>query len=89
MDGGRTIVGLGEALWDVLPGGRVLGGAPLNVACHVQALFQDALAVVASRVGTDALGDDVVRELGTSDYGDWIRAAGRGPCDQHGECRTL
>jgi fructokinase len=63
MDGGRTIVGLGEALWDVLPGGRVLGGAPLNVVCHVQALFQDAQAVVASRVGTDALGDDVVREL--------------------------
>jgi fructokinase len=63
MAGRRTIVGLGEALWDVLPGGRVLGGAPLNVVCHVQALFQDAQAVVASRVGTDALGDDVVREL--------------------------
>ena len=34
------IVGLGEALWDVLPGGKVLGGAPLNVACHVHALLQ-------------------------------------------------
>ena len=63
MSGGHIIVGLGEALWDVLPGGRVLGGAPLNVACHVQALLQDCHAVVASRVGTDALGDDVVREL--------------------------
>ena len=40
MDGGVTIVGLGEALWDVLPGGKVLGGAPLNVACHVHALLQ-------------------------------------------------
>ncbi|MEX2093834.1 MAG: PfkB family carbohydrate kinase [Pirellulales bacterium] len=66
-----TIVGLGEALWDVLPGGKVLGGAPLNVACHVHALLQGSpshggsrgQAVVASRVGTDALGDEVVREL--------------------------
>ena len=70
-----TIVGLGEALWDVLPGGKVLGGAPLNVACHVHALLQCSAgaspsrnlrggqAVVASRVGTDALGDEVVREL--------------------------
>jgi len=69
-----TIVGLGEALWDILPGGKVLGGAPLNVACHVHALLQGLAgaspsqrqcgnAVVASRVGTDALGDDVVRDL--------------------------
>ena len=48
-----------------LPSGRVLGGAPLNVACHVQALLPDAHAVVASRVGADSLGDDVVREPGT------------------------
>lgn len=60
-----TVVGLGEALWDMLPGGRVLGGAPLNVACHVQALLNDAgvRAVVTSRVGTDSLGDEVVAEL--------------------------
>lgn len=60
-----TVVGLGEALWDVLPGGKVLGGAPLNVACHVQALLNDVggRAVVASRVGTDSLGDEVVAEL--------------------------
>lgn len=65
-----TVVGLGEALWDVLPGGKVLGGAPLNVACHVQALLDGdgvggnrGRAVVASRVGTDSLGDEVVAEL--------------------------
>jgi fructokinase len=65
-----TVVGLGESLWDVLPGGKVLGGAPLNVACHVHALLLDSAAgdvsgeaVVASRVGTDALGDEVIREL--------------------------
>ena len=60
------IVGLGEALWDLLPGGKVLGGAPLNVACHVHALLagRDATVKVASRVGTDLLGDEVLRELG-------------------------
>ncbi len=75
MDGDRTIVGLGEALWDVLPSGKVLGGAPLNVACHVHALLQGSagasssrsrrggMAVIASRVGTDALGDEVLHEL--------------------------
>ena len=72
MDAGRTIVGLGEALWDVLPSGKVLGGAPLNVACHVQALLQGSAgaspsrrgeAVVASRVGRDPLGDEVVHQL--------------------------
>jgi len=74
MNGGVTIVGLGEALWDVLPGGKVLGGAPLNVACHAHHLLRDGggAAIVASRVGSDALGDEVVRELGrrgmTSDF---------------------
>lgn len=61
-----TVVGLGEALWDLLPGGKALGGAPLNVACHADRLLRclDGQASVASRVGTDALGDEVVRELG-------------------------
>jgi fructokinase len=60
-----TIVGLGEALFDLLPSGRVLGGAPLNVACHAQALLRDRAgeAAVASRVGDDRLGDEVVSEL--------------------------
>lgn len=60
-----TVVGLGEALWDLLPGGKVLGGAPLNVACHADRLLRaiGGQAIVASRVGQDALGDEVVREL--------------------------
>lgn len=60
-----TVVGLGEALWDVLPSGKVLGGAPLNVACHAHALLQRRAGrgVVASRVGRDALGDEAVQAL--------------------------
>jgi fructokinase len=69
-----TIVGLGEALFDLLPGGKALGGAPLNVACHAQQLLaqRGGRGVVASRVGTDPLGDEVVRQLAdrgmTADY---------------------
>jgi fructokinase len=42
-----------------------LGGAPLNVAWHIEQLLhgRGGSGVVASRVGTDALGDEVVREL--------------------------
>jgi fructokinase len=48
------IVGLGELLWDLLPGGKQLGGAPANFAYHAAALGNRG--VVASRVGADALG---------------------------------
>jgi fructokinase len=60
-----TIVGLGEALWDVLPAGKQLGGAPLNAACHAHQLLRASggRGVVATRIGSDELGDDVVRQL--------------------------
>ncbi len=56
-----TIVGLGEVLWDVFPTHKQLGGAPANFA-YISSLLGDH-GVVASRVGTDALGDDVVNRL--------------------------
>ena len=31
-------VAFGEVLWDLLPSGRVLGGAPFNFACRVASL---------------------------------------------------
>ena len=33
-----TLVGIGEILWDILPGGRQLGGVPANFAYHAQVL---------------------------------------------------
>lgn len=48
------IVGLGELLWDLLPDGKQLGGAPANFAYHA-ALLGDRGAI-ASRLGDDALG---------------------------------
>lgn len=54
----NLIVGLGEALWDVLPDGKKIGGAPANFAFHASQFGNDAVAV--SAVGTDALGDETL-----------------------------
>jgi fructokinase len=56
-----AVVGLGEVLWDLLPGGRQLGGAPANFAYHAAAL--GARAAVVSRVGRDAVGRDLLDRL--------------------------
>lgn len=55
------IVGLGEALWDCLPEGRKLGGAPANFAYHASQFGFDAYAV--SAVGTDELGKETLAEF--------------------------
>ena len=57
----HIIVGMGEALWDVLPEGKKLGGAPANFAYHVSQLGFDSCVV--SAVGKDALGDEILEEL--------------------------
>lgn len=56
-----TVVGLGEVLWDVFPGHKQLGGAPSNFA-YISGLLGDR-GVVASRVGIDSLGDEVISRL--------------------------
>lgn len=58
-----TVVGLGEVLWDLLPGGKQLGGAPTNFA-YISTLLGDR-GVVASRVGHDALGQEALKRLKT------------------------
>jgi fructokinase len=57
----RNVVGLGEILWDLLPSGRQLGGAPANFA-YCSHLLGDR-GVVASRVGQDELGTEVRQSL--------------------------
>ena len=59
---GYTIVGIGEILWDMLPTGKQLGGAPTNFAYHCHVLGDDA--VVASRLGNDPLGQEIRDRLG-------------------------
>jgi fructokinase len=53
-----NIVGLGEVLWDLLPGGRQMGGAPANFTCHTRALGAEACLI--SRVGNDGLGHEII-----------------------------
>ena len=57
----NLIVGLGEALWDCLPEGKKLGGAPANFAYHAGQYGFDTLAV--SALGEDALGDETIAAL--------------------------
>jgi fructokinase len=55
------ILCVGEVLWDALPAGLFLGGAPFNVACHLRAA--GLAATMVSRVGTDTLGEEALRRL--------------------------
>jgi fructokinase len=60
-DKSYNVVGLGELLWDVFPKGKELGGAPANFA-YMTSLLGDH-GIVASRVGSDALGRTAGRRL--------------------------
>lgn len=57
----RYIVGLGEALWDVLPDGKKLGGATTNFAYHARQYGLSSIAI--SALGNDKLGDETANEL--------------------------
>lgn len=52
------VVGMGEALWDVLPEGKKIGGAPANFAYHVSQFGLPSCVV--SAVGDDALGKEII-----------------------------
>ena len=55
------VVGMGEALWDVLPEGKKLGGAPANFAYHVSQFGLDSCVV--SAVGDDPLGHEIIENF--------------------------
>jgi fructokinase len=57
----RIVVGLGELLWDLLPSGKQLGGAPANFA-YITSLLGDH-GIPASRLGEDALGAEAIHCL--------------------------
>lgn len=54
----NIIVGMGEALWDVLPEGKKIGGAPANFAYHVSQFGLNSCVV--SAVGEDKLGKEIL-----------------------------
>lgn len=57
----EIIVGMGEALWDCLPEGKKIGGAPANFAYHVSQFGFNSRVV--SAVGNDPLGDEILQVL--------------------------
>lgn len=57
----QSVIGIGEALFDVLPEGKKLGGAPANFAYHVSQFGIKSCAV--SAMGDDELGKDLEAEL--------------------------
>ena len=56
-----VVVGLGELIWDLLPDGKQLGGAPTNFAYISRLLGNEA--IVASRIGDDELGREALEKL--------------------------
>jgi fructokinase len=65
------LVGIGEALWDLLPAGPQLGGAPANFAYHAHAL--GATAFLVTRVGNDDLGKAILERFGQIEIADTIQ----------------
>ena len=61
MNAQFSIVGIGEVLWDMLPSGPQMGGAPANFTCHARALGAEARLI--SRVGSDDLGREITARL--------------------------
>jgi len=55
------IIGIGETLWDLLPTGKQLGGAPANFAYHARTLGADARVI--SRIGQDNPGREILDRL--------------------------
>lgn len=57
----KIVVGMGEALWDVLPEGKKIGGAPANFAYHVSQFGLPSCVV--SAIGEDALGKEIIENF--------------------------
>ena len=57
----HQIASFGEVLWDMLPTGKQLGGAPCNFAYHCHVLGSDVMVI--SQVGNDELGREITSEL--------------------------
>ena len=69
------MVGLGEVLWDILPSGKVLGGAPANFAYMTNVLGNEG--IVASRIGNDELGREALAGDAKPGIEHVVRAAGQ------------
>lgn len=64
----KNVICFGEMLWDMLPSGKMPGGAPMNVAIHLKNFGNNA--TVISRVGTDDLGSELVEFIKANELSD-------------------
>lgn len=63
----QIAVGIGEILWDILPDGKVLGGAPANFAYHISQFGYKGQVV--SAIGNDNLGEEILQQLNSKYIG--------------------
>lgn len=63
MEQKRYVVGLGEVLWDVLPEGKKLGGAPANFAYHAGQFVGSENTIAISALGEDKLAEETIDAL--------------------------
>ena len=63
METKRFVVGLGEVLWDVLPEGNKLGGAPANFAYHAGQFLGSDNTIAISALGEDVLAEETIEAL--------------------------
>ena len=61
----NIVVGLGEVLWDMIPEGKKIGGAPANFAYNVAQFGLESRVV--SAVGNDELGDEILARFSEKD----------------------
>lgn len=66
----EIVVGMGETLWDVLPEGKKIGGAPANFAYHVSQFGLPSCVV--SAIGDDALGKEIIENFTSKGLGQLI-----------------
>jgi Sugar kinases, ribokinase family len=61
MEKRPVIIGIGELLWDLLPTGKKVGGAPVNFVYHASGVGADSYAI--SAVGKDKPGDEILKVI--------------------------
>ena len=61
----NKIICFGEILWDIFPGGKMLGGAPFNVVASIHGLGGNVKLI--SRVGNDSLGYEIKEKMKSQD----------------------
>ncbi len=68
----ELIVGIGEVLWDILPQGKKLGGAPANFAYHISQFGFESKAI--SAIGNDKLGKEITDILNSREIGYYLQS---------------